>query len=236
MSYIIYDIVILIILVLFAIHGLKRGLVRSLFSFLAVLVALVGALIVSNQFSPAVSEWLHPLVEPAVTSAVESALPEDSAQVELPIDQLLPLLQDTELPLGLNKLLDAFAQEDTEPTLAGGLSVHLTAMVASAIASIGLFLIAFILILILWHLLSRTLDLVTHLPGLNFLNKLGGLVFGVLRGAIVLFVCAWLIRWLWSDLLPGQIIEQSKLIHFFMTVNPMDYLAKLDFENLTTGS
>ncbi len=236
MSYIIYDIVILIILILFAIRGLKRGLVRSLFSFLAVLVALAGALIVSNQFSPAVSEWLQPIVEPAVNSAVESALPESSAQSELPIDQLLPLLNDTELPFGLNRFLDVYAQEDTAPTLVGGLSAHLTVTVADAIASIALFLIAFILILIIWRLLSRTLDLVTHLPGLNFLNKLGGLLFGVLQAGILLFVLAWLVRWLWNDLIPGEIIEQSKLIRFFMTVNPMDYLTKLDYKFLTTGS
>lgn len=90
-----------------------------------------------------------------------------------------------------------------------------------------LFVLAFVLLLIVWKILARTLDLVSRLPVLNTLNKLGGLALGAVRGALILFVCAWLARLLFSQVIPADLVEQSTLLQFFLTVNPLEYLAKL---------
>jgi len=231
MSNLIYDLVILAILLFFAIWGLRRGLIRSLLSLVSALVALIGALIISNTLAPVVSGWLQPLLEPTVISIAESALPQDLPNISLSADQLLQTLQQAELPAFLKEVLANL--EGSELTFATNipateeLAVALAGKLANAVAYIGLFIISFVLILLLWKLLTRTLDIVAKLPGLHFLNKLGGFLFGAVRGAILLFVCAWLIRWLWSDLIPADTLAQTKLLHFFMTVNPLDYLAKL---------
>lgn len=231
MSYIVYDLVILAILVLFAFWGMRRGLILSLCSLLAVLIAFAGALLISNSWSPSVAGWLQPTLQPTVTAAVQSALPEEAAGEDLLPDDLLILLDEADLPMGLDEFLSDLREEGVPVLTTGSLAEHLAAALAgklaNAISHIGLFLLSFLLILILWHLLSRTLDLVAHLPGLHALNKWGGFVFGAFRGAVLLFICAWLIRWLWSSLIPNEAIEQSKLLRFFMTANPLDYLAKL---------
>lgn len=231
MSYIVYDLVLLAILVLFALRGMHRGLILSLCSLLAVLVAVVGALLISNAWAPSVVGWVQPTLQPTVTAAVQAALPEDAANEELPQEDLLALLDEADLPMGLNEFLADLREEEvtvlTPDSLINNLAFSLAEKLANAIAHIGLFLLSFLLILILWHLLSRTLDLVAHLPGLHLLNKLGGFVFGAFRGAVLLFICAWLVRWLWNDLIPAEAIEQSRLLHVFMTVNPLDYLAKI---------
>lgn len=231
MSYIVYELVILAILVLFALWGMHRGLILSLCSLLAVLVAFVGATLISNLWAPSVAGWIQPTVSPSVTAAVRSALPEEVADAELPLKDLLILLDEADLPMGLSKFLPDL-QEDgalvlTTDSLTESLSSVLSEKLANTIAQIGLFLLSFVLILILWHLLGRTLDFVARLPGLHLLNKAGGFVFGAFRGALLLFVCAWVIRWLWSGLIPADAVEQTKLLHFFMTVNPLDFLAKL---------
>lgn len=231
MNQIMIDIAILVVLVLFAIWGLHRGLVRSLCSLLAVLIAFVGALLVSSHFSAPVANWIQPVIQPPIESAIQAALPENLTDTELPLNELMILLSNAELPMDLDEHLAALQESGatvlTTDSLIEELSSSLSAKIANTIAKIVLFLLSFLLILLIWHLLTRTLDLVAHLPGLNFLNKLGGFVFGALQGFVLLFICAWLIRWLWSDLIPAEIMDGSKLVHFFMTFDPLAFLAKL---------
>ncbi len=231
-SYIIFDLVILAILILFAFHGLRRGLILSFFSLLSVLIALVGAILLSNLWTPSVAARLQPTLQPTVTSALESALPEAAVDTASSEGYLLLLLKDADLPFGLERYLSDVQDENirensAETSWIESLSAALSGKLANTIAQNGLFVLCFVLILILWNLLARALNLVAKLPGLHTLNKLGGFVFGVLRGTLLLFFCAWLVRWLWNDLIPSEAIEQSKLLHFFMTFNPLDYLEKI---------
>ena len=231
MNYIVYDLVILAILVLFALWGMHRGLILTLCSLVALLVAFVGASLVSNFWSPSVAGWLQPLLQPTTSSAVESALPEGTADAELPLEKLLILLDEADLPFGLDEFVSDLREEGVPVLSAGSLvesvSPSLAEKLANAIAWVGLFLISFLVILILWRLLARALNLVARLPGLHLLNKLGGIVLGVFQGMILLFICAWLVRWLWNDLIPPEAVEKSKLLHFFMTVNPLEYFSSL---------
>lgn len=231
MNYIVYDLVILAILVLFALWGMHRGLILTLCSLVALLVAFVGASLVSNFWSPSVAGWLQPLLQPATSSAVESALPEGTADAELPLEKLLILLDEADLPFGLDEFVSDLREEGVPVLSAGSLvesvSTSLAEKLANAIAWVGLFLISFLVILILWRLLARALNLVARLPGLHLLNKLGGIVLGAFQGMILLFICAWLVRWLWNDLIPPEAVEKSKLLHFFMTVNPLEYFSSL---------
>lgn len=229
MNYIILDLIVLAILLVFALLGMRKGLILSLFSLVAVLVSLAGALLVSNLFAPTVANWLEPALTPPISSTVQAALPEDLSNAERPAEQLLALLEDAELPFGLDETLTEFLQANTldAEALVENLTATLVEKTALAIAYIVLFLLAFILILIIWHLISRTLNLVAKLPGLHALNKLGGFLFGAVRGALFLFILGWLLRLSSSELLPAGLAEQTTLLNFFMTVNPLDLLAKL---------
>lgn len=231
MTFLIFDLIILALLIFFAIRGAQRGLVLTLLSLVSVLVAFVGALLISNFCAKPVAQWLQPSIEPHVQSAVESALPDYLEGETLSTDKLLALLDENNLPLGLNEVLADFLREHSfSPdldTLTDNIVSVLAEKVSLAIVYIALFLISFVLILILWKLLSHALDLVARLPGLNSLNKLGGFLLGVLRCAVLLFVAAWLLRMLGSDLISAETIESSYLLRFFMTFNPLDYLSKL---------
>ena len=91
------------------------------------------------------------------------------------------------------------------------------------VLGIILFLLGFFLILLAWRLLSRALDLVARLPGLHFLNKTGGALFGLVQGCIILFVAAWLLQF-FGQMLPRELVEQTVLLKFFMTTNPFSLL------------
>src|SRR5699024_6934825 len=97
------------------------------------------------------------------------------------------------------------------------------AAIAQSAAYLILFLLGFFLILLAWRLLSRALDLVARLPGLHFLNKTGGALFGLVQGCIILFVAAWLLQF-FGQVLPRELVEQTVLLKFFMTTNPFSLL------------
>lgn len=231
MTYLIFDLVILALLLFFAIRGARRGLILSLLSLVSVLVAFVGAILISNFAAKPVADWLQPSVEPYVQTAVESALPNYIDGDVLASDKLMALLNETNLPLGLNEVLSDFLQEHAVTSGVDSLTDNIVPVLASkislALSYAALFVISFVLILLLWKLLIHAIDLVSRLPGLNGLNKLGGFLLGALWCSVLLFVAAWLLRMFGSNVIPADTIEASYLLRFFMTFNPLDYLAKL---------
>lgn len=219
MRLIIYDILILLVLAAFALWGMRRGLILTLFSLVSLLVALVGSILITDLLAPTVAGWLEPAVEPTVTAAVEDALPDGWAS--LSSDQLQQQLEQADLPFGLSEYIEQLFLElpslDTQ-TLVENISARLSQQAAECIASVLVFVIFFVLILILWRALARGLNLVTKLPGLHFLNKLGGLVLGAFRGGLVVFLCLWLLQL--GGLLPQQ-AHNSWFVAFFLSFQPL---------------
>ena len=100
----------------------------------------------------------------------------------------------------------------------------MAAAIAQSAAYLILFLVGFAVILLAWKLLSRALDLVARLPGLHFLNKTGGAVFGLIQACILLFIAAWLLQF-FGQALPRELVDQTVLLKFFMNTNPFSLLA-----------
>ena len=55
-----------------------------------------------------------------------------------------------------------------------------------------LFGLSYIAILLAWFLASHALDLAFHLPILSEVNLAGGLVFGLIKGVLLIIVLVWL--------------------------------------------
>ena len=250
MNYLIFDLIIAAVLIAFALWGRHRGLILSIFSLVALLVAIFGGLFVSKQLTPVVTEWTLPAVEKHVIPMIQSVLPEDaedaiqtssSEEKNQFFENLSPeTVQDyldnygIELPAPVHDFLMQMDEEDlfdlVDSSTVEELATTFTGKVISAVLRVVLFLLCFVLILILWNVLARALDLVSRLPGLNAMNKLGGFLFGLLRGALFLFVAAWLLKCYPSALnalVSPETVEQTYLLEFFLTVKPMELLASL---------
>lgn len=292
MSYLIFDLAILVIVILFALWGRHRGLILSVFSLVALIVAIVGGLFVSRALTPTVVTWVQPTVEKTVSqvwdaaagevedvlgdisglfesrkptaaspdghsakvsllaSAEESSADKDISPDSLPVDQLpedftvddlkdftvddlkeyleeadLELPEEVEQVLNLldDETLSAIAEGDSPKDVA----LNLAMQIAETIVHAVLFLLVFVLILILWHILARALNLISKLPVLNTMNKLGGFVFGVLQGLLVVFLCVWVLRTLMSAgvvTIPENVIADSMLLEFFLNFKLMNTL------------
>ena len=229
-GYLIFDLIIAVILIAFALTGARKGLILSLCGLVAVLVAFVGASVAARTLSPIVADML----EPRFASAIEEQLNEQIQNTQnsdpltnatpdtLPLQDVLNALRDMGFYETLVESVNQ-AVEDGMTHAAASAAAQVAAAIAQSAAYLILFLIGFVLILILWRILSHALDLVARLPGLHFLNKTLGALFGILEGCILLFIAAWLLQFFgWA--LPAEAVEKTFLLRFFMSTDPFALL------------
>lgn len=230
MSYLILDLIVLAIILIFIWRGAAKGFILSFCGLLAVLVAFGGASFAAKSLSPAVASAL----EPKLASVLEERLKDELHQPEQntgkavgdadrPLQDVLNVLKD----MGLYKeLIDHVNQavEQGMTTVAANAAAQVAAAIAQSIAYRLIFILAFSVILVLWSALSKGLDLVARLPGLHFLNKTGGAVIGFAKAILVLFLAAWLLQFL-GNIVPEETVAQTRLLRFFMTTNPLSLIS-----------
>lgn len=246
MAYIIYDIVIGLVLLVFALRGQKRGLVLTLCSLVAVLTAFIGANLIAETVTPQVADLLAPkisaIIEQHLTEKVEKDFEsesgisigadgsdisaEEGAAEKTPsgtsVSGLLDSLMDKlSLPDGMadtvHQALDSLQNIQDLPA---ALSRAIARTAAETILHLLIFLISFIVILIAWKFIGNALDLVARLPVLHFLNKTGGFALGLCKGAFFLFVVALVLKYL-GGIVPEDAVDHTYLLHFFMTADPI---------------
>jgi len=235
----ILDIAILLVLILCAWRGAVKGFILSLCGLLAVIVAFVGAMWVSNQFSEPAGKFIEPYISGYVEQVLDNSLdqlgfdsipdaapdatlspqiPTDGA-LEIPIDpqailnEVLAALKESKLFSGLLERVSEALKADTVTSIDTAVKTA-SKIISYHIARAALFLLSFILILVLWWLISHALDLAFKLPVLRTFNKAGGFLFGLIKGALILLVACWAIRFF--DVIPDETAQQTKLFLYFL--------------------
>lgn len=218
-----FDLAIVAILAIFALVGASRGLLLSLCGLVAMLVAFIGAGFVADLLAPRVSAYLEPKFAAVIEERLEeqlSALPApDSVQGGASAADLIQVLKDMGFYQSAVDAIDKAVERGMTDAVAAAAAAA-AASIAGTVAYMLLFVISFVVILVLWTILSHALNLVTKLPGLHALNKTGGALLGLLKGCAILFLCAWVLRYLGS-VIPEETVQKTRLLHFFMTTNPV---------------
>ena len=230
MAFLIADGLVLAVLLIFACIGARRGLILSLCGLLAFVVAFLGASFAARTLSPAVADALEPKFAAAIEEQLNESIRQQAEAGEaavlspddVPLEGVLDALREMGFYETLINTVDR-AVESGMTAVAASAAAAVAAAIAQSAAYLILFLLGFFLILLAWRLLSRALDLVARLPGLHFLNKTGGALFGLVQGCIILFVAAWLLQF-FGQVLPRELVEQTVLLKFFMTTNPFSLL------------
>lgn len=231
MAFLIADGLVLAVLLIFACIGARRGLILSLCGLLAFVVAFLGASFAARTLSPAVADALEPKFAAAIEEQLNESIRQQAEAGEaavlspddVPLEGVLDALREMGFYETLINTVDR-AVESGMTAVAASAAAAVAAAIAQSAAYLILFLLGFFLILLAWRLLSRALDLVALLPGLHFLNKTGGALFGLVQGCIILFVAAWLLQF-FGQVLPRELVEQTVLLKFFMTTNPFSLVA-----------
>ena len=216
MAYLIADGLILAVLLLFALVGAHRGFILSLCGLLAVLVAFVGASFAARTLSPMVADALEPkfasAIEEQLNASIQQQVAEEGSAAlspdDVPLDGVLNALREMGFYETLINTVDK-AVENGMTSVAASAAAAVAAAIAQSAAYLILFLLGFALILIAWKLISHALDL-----------------FGLVQACVLLFVAAWLLQF-FGHVLPESLVNQTHLLKFFMTTNPLSLLSGL---------
>ena len=226
---VIIDAVVVLILVGFTIFGVKRGLLQTLAGLVIAVVALVGAGMIAATFSGPLARLAAPLIEHRIEQKVDAAIEKQTAQMpeaetELEIEPLLALLgldKDTDV----RKPLAEKAEETVRETGASLITAVVESIAQSVIYGV-LYILSFLALLALLHVLFKAMGLLVKLPGLRGLNALGGGLLGLIEGALLLFLIVWAARRLGVSF-ETETLAEAHILRIFTANTPLSVLSFL---------
>ena len=225
---VIIDAIVVVVLLAFAIWGARQGLVRALAGLVMVIVALVGAGMIAATFSDPAARLAAPVIQKHITSRVEEAMAvqTDSTPEEVGEE---PRVEDLLVLLGLDEdVRGSLAEQAEERVRDTGASI-VSAVVESMVGSVAygvLFILSFLALLLMLHVLVGAMDLVMKLPLLHGLNTLGGGVLGLIEGTLVLFLAVWAARRLGISF-ETEALAEAHILRIFTTNTPLSLLSFL---------
>jgi len=195
MSYIL-DLCFVAVLVLSVVLAAKKGFFATLLDLAAYVLSLIGAKLFSAQFAPAVySAFLQQPLRSRVVQGFASAADVDiGAQITAALKSLPHAISGMMEILGISR--ESLMQKVERIDLTGKHAIdrlmsHVVDPVATAVVRTAMFvLIAFVLCVVLkivFHFLNH---LIKEVPAIKQINTGLGVVLGLLRGAVLVFLLA----------------------------------------------
>ena len=181
------DILIVGIILVCMIWGTFRGLVKSIFS----IITIVCSFIIAKIFSVTLSTWLinNTRIEDTIHTflRVKNVIPDNvSSGVEQGSSNVadwFASLNLGEIPSSIIHFFENLWHTGSNAVNTGGnIAVDaLTASIVSFISFIAILILAYVVL----SLIVEILNLATKLPVIRTFNKLGGAIFGIVKGLII---------------------------------------------------
>jgi len=180
------DVAILAIIALCAIAGYRRGLLRAVYR----LVAFFAAIFIAHTLYPFVARALRQTVLlPRIQEGISDALNLESVFYEHATARGAEVIDSLPIPDILQTLLHSY----NTPSMFEMLQVTtVEEYVSGFFANIAIngiaILIVFALTLVVLVLVGNVLDIVSSLPVIRIVNCIGGVIFGVTVGAVIIWL------------------------------------------------
>lgn len=196
MSAYIFDIIIVLILIFFAWRGAKKGLILSLLGLFGLVIALFGAKFISSSAYQPVANIIQPKIYQSIIKTENDLLGEDiRSQISIPLDVIQQAINKVDGFPGLKKIINSGVENNSLQQREGHSAEEtLARYLAEKAAKLALFVIAFLLILLLWFLLSHALNLAFKLPILKTFNTAGGLLLGLIKASAIVLILVWVLQ------------------------------------------
>ncbi len=213
----------------------KKGFIKTLFSLLGGLIAVVLAISLCTP----VANWLNqafvgPAVRNTVLTAVNGSSLAQSYDDAINSVDVVGKLQ--EMPEKLRSFLEKLdvdvekivqSAEDVKANsvevkekLIDSIAAPVSEMISKAVAMIGLVVVLFVLLFVA----SRLLDAIFRLlPFAGSFNKIGGVLFGALRGVLIVFLLSAILYWLarGNVLVNVEQLDKTLLLRLVNNYNPI---------------
>ena len=155
---------------------------------LSILVALGGAKVAADSLSPVVAEAITPrittTVEDRLEKNVNQSMKDAGETAKDSLSGILSIFGNSETYEKASEQLQKAIQSGLKPSLESA-AKSVAKDLAQPVAWWAVYGIAFCLILLVWELVSKLLNLVAKLPVLNLANRIMGGGIGLLKGVLV---------------------------------------------------
>ena len=217
-------IVILAILALSAYFGYKKGLIKTLYSLFAVIFTLVITVVCAPKVSDYIhgNEKIYNKIRTGVEKSVEQSL-ESTMEIKdaLKGDETVDDIDGLALPKGIKDAIKE-KKDYTVNVVKKQVTDKLTEMIIKAIAFLGVFVAVSIALIIIVSLL----DIISKLPGINMINKWGGLLVGACKGVLIVWILFIIITAFASTDLGGKLFTEINSNPITSYVYNHNYLMK----------
>lgn len=206
-------ILVLGILIVNGLIGLKAGFVKTIFSLLSMIVALV----LTTWLSPMVNQSLqkNEMIHGYITEKVETMLSLEEEKTDIKDQE--EFIESLPLPKSFKDTL--IEQKEAKVS---DLKAYITTYVTGVIINSLAFFLTFIVIIIALWILCFALNIISKLPILNQINKLAGLIVGLMQGLIVVWILFILLTIFGGSVFGQQVfilIEESKILSIIYNNN-----------------
>jgi len=215
----IIDLILIAIVAFCAWNGYRKGFIMGISGILALIVAFYGAQIIADTYSQEFNSMLKPFVNGIVDSAVAKVQEENVGAFNE--EDVYGVTYDALGNLGILKsAAQDIAEDIAEKVERTGQTMReeIVGVLCSKIAYILTAVVVFLLILIVFTVITNILNLAFKLPGLEFINELFGALFGFAKGAVIVVAIAWIMRYL-GVLVDEDIINKTMLLEWLMDHN-----------------
>lgn len=209
----------LAVLVYYAFKGWRRGLIMTVFSMFATVIAIALA----AQLSPQLSQnWQNTAYFDAVSQRVEASLfknqdEQEDTDKEHMIDRL-PLPDIVQQALANS--------DDTQKDVLGisAFKAYIANCVTELIFNALSFVLVFFAVSVIMKIIIRCLNLLSRLPVIHTMNKMGGMLVGLLKGMIILWVICIVITILSGTEMGGYLFAQINESLFLRYIYDHNYI------------
>ncbi|MCG8501935.1 MAG: CvpA family protein [Firmicutes bacterium] len=200
------DFAVLGVMILYCIRGMSKGLVLSVFDIASFFVAAFGA----GKFYPVVSDMImktsiyeslkegigeslfknaQPIVQTTAPGIAETTTAVSETNVGVMQDTVQSVIDSLLLPQSIKTALIDMKNFDINSLLdVQGMIEQLSGNISVIIVNIISVILIFMAIKLILFIVGSTLDQFMKLPVLNEMNKLGGGIFGVVNGLIIIYI------------------------------------------------
>lgn len=181
------EMIVAIILLIFAFKGLKQGLIMTVCSFVTLFLAIALTQLVTPQVSSVIRE--NENIVSFLSGQVEHVLFESKTSKEDKAKSEKERIEGLSVPRVLKQeLIENNVKGTYEEIGATNFQQYLSIYVAYSIINSITYLLVFIIILSLLKVFAHALNLVSRLPVIHTLNKVGGLGIGILEGLLITWI------------------------------------------------
>lgn len=170
---ILIDIIVIAIIALSVFLGYRKGLIALAIKLFAVIIALVATLILYKPISALI------INNTSLDETIQNAILDKAETNHQDVEENNENTNSTESETVVETIANQ-AKEEILPETAKELSIN--------IINIGVILILYFAIKIALHFVTAIANIIAKIPIIKQFNKLGGIIYGLLRGLLLIYV------------------------------------------------